>query len=394
MTEDVGVLRRARPRGGRAARRARGRERAGRDPGRAGDGPAGARHRLLARDARAGARRTRPRRGSSSCSRRRHARPRARRAGGAHLLPVPRAPPPADLGRPRRTFERVAASLRPGGRFAWNAFAFDHQIAARLDGVHQDEPVPHTSGTPSATTASTSCSTTAARARCGGRRRTSGSACSTSPGSSSRRCTAASTGEPFDDESREYVFVTRLVPPSPLAPPDRVGLLVVRLVLEEEIHARISRRRRRGASRTRRAGSPPAGRFLPSGGVLLPPGRSLDALELDNTCKCHVVPPHRCPRTVSREPTTLRPSRSIERWCCSGSPPHRPSPCPPRSNVETAVRLISAAAADGAAVVVFPELFLCCYDLESIAREPERCDVAEDDPRLDPVPSRPAAPAR
>src|SRR6266566_3222506 len=44
----------------------------------------------------------------------------------------------------RRTFERVAKSLRPGGRFAWNAFAFDHQIAARLDAQHQDEPVPHT----------------------------------------------------------------------------------------------------------------------------------------------------------------------------------------------------------------------------------------------------------
>jgi SAM-dependent methyltransferase len=44
----------------------------------------------------------------------------------------------------RRTFERVAASLRPGGRFAWNAFAFDHRAAARLDGEHQDEPVPHT----------------------------------------------------------------------------------------------------------------------------------------------------------------------------------------------------------------------------------------------------------
>ena len=44
----------------------------------------------------------------------------------------------------RRTFERVAASLKPGGRFAWNAFAFDHQIAARLDGQHQDAPVPHT----------------------------------------------------------------------------------------------------------------------------------------------------------------------------------------------------------------------------------------------------------
>lgn len=43
----------------------------------------------------------------------------------------------------RRTFEAVAASLRPDGRFAWNAFAFDHHIAARLDGVQQDSPVPH-----------------------------------------------------------------------------------------------------------------------------------------------------------------------------------------------------------------------------------------------------------
>jgi SAM-dependent methyltransferase len=44
----------------------------------------------------------------------------------------------------RRTFERVAASLLPRGRFAWNAFAFDHQIAAHLDGQHHDQPVPHT----------------------------------------------------------------------------------------------------------------------------------------------------------------------------------------------------------------------------------------------------------
>jgi ubiquinone/menaquinone biosynthesis C-methylase UbiE len=44
----------------------------------------------------------------------------------------------------RRTFERVAASLAPGGRFAWNAFAFDHKVAARLDGVEQEKPVPHT----------------------------------------------------------------------------------------------------------------------------------------------------------------------------------------------------------------------------------------------------------
>jgi SAM-dependent methyltransferase len=50
---------------------------------------------------------------------------------------------PAWIDR-RRTFERVAASLRPGGRFAWNAFAFDHQIAAHLDGEHQQQPVPYT----------------------------------------------------------------------------------------------------------------------------------------------------------------------------------------------------------------------------------------------------------
>jgi SAM-dependent methyltransferase len=46
----------------------------------------------------------------------------------------------------RRTFEHVAASLRPDGCFAWNAFAFDHRIAARLDGEHQDKPLPHTIG--------------------------------------------------------------------------------------------------------------------------------------------------------------------------------------------------------------------------------------------------------
>ena len=34
----------------------------------------------------------------------------------------------------RRCFERVAAFLRSDGRFAWNAFAFDHHIAAAIDG--------------------------------------------------------------------------------------------------------------------------------------------------------------------------------------------------------------------------------------------------------------------
>jgi SAM-dependent methyltransferase len=38
----------------------------------------------------------------------------------------------------RGVFERVAASLRPGGRFAFNAFAFSHTVAARLDGQRQE----------------------------------------------------------------------------------------------------------------------------------------------------------------------------------------------------------------------------------------------------------------
>jgi SAM-dependent methyltransferase len=39
----------------------------------------------------------------------------------------------------RQVFERVAASLRPGGRFAFNSFAFSHTIAARLDGTTQNQ---------------------------------------------------------------------------------------------------------------------------------------------------------------------------------------------------------------------------------------------------------------
>lgn len=37
----------------------------------------------------------------------------------------------------RRVFESVAAALKPGGRFAWNAFVFSPFIAARLHGQKQ-----------------------------------------------------------------------------------------------------------------------------------------------------------------------------------------------------------------------------------------------------------------
>jgi SAM-dependent methyltransferase len=44
----------------------------------------------------------------------------------------------------RVVFERVAARLAPGGRFAWNAFAFDHLFAAAHDGRKAgDAGIPH-----------------------------------------------------------------------------------------------------------------------------------------------------------------------------------------------------------------------------------------------------------
>jgi hypothetical protein len=39
----------------------------------------------------------------------------------------------------RRVFARVAATLRPGGRFAWNSFAFDPLVAAAHAGRWEDQ---------------------------------------------------------------------------------------------------------------------------------------------------------------------------------------------------------------------------------------------------------------
>ena len=41
-------------------------------------------------------------------------------------------------GDRRAVFDRVAASLVPGGRFAWNVFAFSPVLAAALDGKRTD----------------------------------------------------------------------------------------------------------------------------------------------------------------------------------------------------------------------------------------------------------------
>ena len=113
----------------------------------------------------------------------------------------------------RRCFERIAASLRRGGRFAWNAFALDHHLAVALDGQHVDPapglPVPHT-----------------VHYRVGDNRIDitmdeggTGSLWWTTKnewlglldvsGLQLEALYGGFAGEPFDDDSREYVFVAR-----------------------------------------------------------------------------------------------------------------------------------------------------------------------------------------
>ncbi|HET6715269.1 MAG TPA: class I SAM-dependent methyltransferase [Actinomycetota bacterium] len=109
----------------------------------------------------------------------------------------------------RRTFERVTASLRPGGRFAWNAFAFDHRIASELDGRHQDAPVPHTNRYAVGENridieldgGDTSSLWWATKNEWLGLIDVAGLHLESLHG--------GFAGEPFDDESREYVFVVR-----------------------------------------------------------------------------------------------------------------------------------------------------------------------------------------
>jgi SAM-dependent methyltransferase len=116
----------------------------------------------------------------------------------------------------RRTFERVAASLRSDGRFAWNAFAFDHQIAARLDGGHQERPVPHTVGYAVGENridlvldgGGTSSLWWATKNEWLGLLDVAGLEVEALYG--------GFAGEPFDGDSREYVFVARRSPGAPL----------------------------------------------------------------------------------------------------------------------------------------------------------------------------------
>jgi SAM-dependent methyltransferase len=109
----------------------------------------------------------------------------------------------------RRTFERVAASLAPGGRFAWNAFAFDHRIAARIDGAHQDEPVPHSIRYSVGENRIDIVLDDGGKSSLWWATKNEWLGLVDVAGFELEALYGGFAGEPFADESREYVFVTR-----------------------------------------------------------------------------------------------------------------------------------------------------------------------------------------
>jgi SAM-dependent methyltransferase len=109
----------------------------------------------------------------------------------------------------RQVFERVAASLLPDGRFAWNAFAFDHVLAARADGRRELEPVPHTVRYSVGDNRVDIVRDDGARSSLWWATRNEWLGLVDVAGLEVEALYGGFTGEPFTDDSREYVFVAR-----------------------------------------------------------------------------------------------------------------------------------------------------------------------------------------
>ncbi len=109
----------------------------------------------------------------------------------------------------RRTFERVAASLLPGGRFAWNAFAFDHAAAVRFDGQQRLEPVPHTTRYSVGDNRIDLITDGGARSSLWWATKNEWLGLVDVAGLELEALYGGFAGEPFGDDSREYVFVAR-----------------------------------------------------------------------------------------------------------------------------------------------------------------------------------------
>src|SRR5262249_28414420 len=113
----------------------------------------------------------------------------------------------------RRCFERVAASLQPSGRFAWNAFAFDHQIASAIDGRHADAspglPVPHTIYYSVGDNRADITLDDGGAVAVWWTTKKDGRGLPAGGGLRRKPLRGGFAGEPFDDDSREYVFGAR-----------------------------------------------------------------------------------------------------------------------------------------------------------------------------------------
>jgi SAM-dependent methyltransferase len=109
----------------------------------------------------------------------------------------------------RRTFERVAASLVPGGRFAWNAFVFDPDVAVRLDGQPQQEPVPHTVHYAHGDNRVDLVTAGGARSSLWWATKNEWLGLIDVAGLTLDTLYGGFAGEPFGEDSREYVFVVR-----------------------------------------------------------------------------------------------------------------------------------------------------------------------------------------
>jgi SAM-dependent methyltransferase len=109
----------------------------------------------------------------------------------------------------RRTFEPIAASLRPDGRFAWNAFAFDHRIAARLDGERQEHPVPHTMSYAVGDNRADIIRDDGAKSSLWWATKNEWLGLLDVAGLEVESLHGGFAGEPFTDDSHEYVFVAR-----------------------------------------------------------------------------------------------------------------------------------------------------------------------------------------
>jgi len=109
----------------------------------------------------------------------------------------------------RRTFERVAASLMPGGRFAWNAFVFDPRVAVKLDGQPREAPVPHTTRYGLGDNRIDLILNDGARTSLWWATKNEWLGLIDVAGLTVEALYGGFAGEPFGDDSPEYVFVTR-----------------------------------------------------------------------------------------------------------------------------------------------------------------------------------------